>query len=41
MADPLARFEGSFDDVGEDVKERFYADNFVSLFGTVPVAAGV
>ena len=39
--DPVARFETSFGGVGEDVKERFYAENFVSLFGTVPVPAGV
>lgn len=31
--DPLARFEASFGEVSEDVKDRFYARNFLDLMG--------
>jgi uncharacterized protein len=31
---PYERFEASLGDAGEDVRQRFYADNFVDLMGT-------
>jgi uncharacterized protein len=31
---PLERFEASLDDTGEDVRQRFYCDNFVDLMGS-------
>jgi uncharacterized protein len=36
---PLERFEASLGDAGEDVRQQFYADNFLFLMGTV--AAGL
>ena len=31
---PFERFEASLGDASEDVRQRFYADNFVDLMGT-------
>ena len=31
---PFERFEKSLGDRSEDVRQRFYADNFVDLMGT-------
>lgn len=38
--DPYARFEGSFGDVSEAVKDRFYARNFLELLPNVGARVG-
>ncbi|HMQ25859.1 MAG TPA: hydrolase, partial [Acidimicrobiales bacterium] len=35
---PLERFEASFGDAAEDVRRRFYCDNFLDLMGTAGAA---
>jgi predicted TIM-barrel fold metal-dependent hydrolase len=38
---PLERFEASLGDAGEDVRRRFYCDNFLDLMGSAAAAAGL